>query len=322
MAEFADSAVGNEGHDTATDFQVEATDGGSVSLPDGFSLSDATFETDGSDLLLTGADGAQVTVEDFFAQDNPPELVSADGAQISGDMATQLAGGPGDDVSAGTDGAAPDAGDGMLADNPSVISGTDGEPIGNVENLSGSVFAVRTDGTRVELKEGDSVFQGDIIESGADGAIGILLADETTFSMGENGRIVLDEMVYDPATQEGSVGLSIVQGIFTFVSGQVAKTDPDAMILDTPVATIGIRGTQVGIDVDPEGGGMSVVLMEEADGFVGEVVIVNDGGIQVMNAANQTTSVANFSTAPTEIRVMNMRELIESFGSALKQLPK
>ena len=93
MAEFADSAVGNEGHDTATDFQVEATDGGFVSLPDGFSLSDATFETDGSDLLLTGADGAQVTVEDFFAQDNPPELVSADGAQISGDMATQLAGG-------------------------------------------------------------------------------------------------------------------------------------------------------------------------------------------------------------------------------------
>ena len=76
MAEFADSAVGNEGQDTATDFQVEATDGGSVSLPDGFSLSDATFETDGSDLLLTGADGAQVTVEDFFAQDNPPELVT------------------------------------------------------------------------------------------------------------------------------------------------------------------------------------------------------------------------------------------------------
>ena len=55
MAEFADSAVGNEGQDTATDFQVEATDGGFVSLPDGFSLSDATFETDGQ----TPPDGAR-----------------------------------------------------------------------------------------------------------------------------------------------------------------------------------------------------------------------------------------------------------------------
>ena len=161
----------------------------------------------------------------------------------------------------------------MLASNPSIITGTDGEPIGNVVNLSGSVFAVRTDGTRVELKEGDPVYQGDIIESSDDGAVGILLADETTFSMGENGRIVLDEMVYDPATQEGSVNLSTLQGVFTFVSGQVAKTNPDAMTLDTPVATIGIRGTQVGLDVKPEGGGMNVVLMEEADGFVGEIVL-------------------------------------------------
>ena len=95
MAEFADSAVGNEGQDTATDFRVEATDGGSVALPDGFSLSNSNFETDGSDLLVTSADGAQVTVEGFFSQENPPELVSSDGAQISGDVATQLAGGPG-----------------------------------------------------------------------------------------------------------------------------------------------------------------------------------------------------------------------------------
>ena len=62
--------------------------------------------------------------------------------------------------------------------------------------------------------------------------------------------------------------------------------------------------------------------MEEADGFVGEIVIANDGGAQVMNGANQTTSIANFETAPTEIRVMDINELISSFGKALKWLPK
>ena len=322
MAEFSNSVAGNVDKATSAVLQLEATNADFLSLPDGFSISDTNFESDGSDLILTSADGGQLTVEGFFNQDNPPELVSADGAQISGDMAGQLAGG-GREVSAGTDSATTDpVDDGMLASNPSIFTGTDGEPIGNVENLSGSVFAMRTDGTRVELKEGDSVYQGDIIESSGDGAVGILLADETTFSMGENGRIVLDEMVYDPATQEGSVNLSALQGVFTFVSGQVAKTDPDAMTLDTPVATIGIRGTQVGLDVKPDGQGLNVVLMEEADGFVGEVVIANDGGVQVMNGANQTTSIADFNTAPTEIRVMDLNELVSSFGNALKSLPK
>ena len=75
------------------------------------------------------------------------------------------------------------------------------QSIGTVESLSGSVFAIHSDGTRVELEAGSPVFQGDTIETGADGAIGVVLADETTFSMAESGSMVLDEMVYDPATQ-------------------------------------------------------------------------------------------------------------------------
>ena len=39
--------------------------------------------------------------------------------------------------------------------------------------------------------------------------------------MGSEGRMTLDEMVYDPATQEGSVSMSVLQGVFTYVSGQV-----------------------------------------------------------------------------------------------------
>ena len=118
------------------------------------------------------------------------------------------------------------------------------QPIGSVETMSGTVTAIHADGTRVELEPGSPVYQGDTLETGDDGALGIILADETTFSMAESGSMVLDEMVYDPGTQEGSVSLSVMEGVFTFVSGQVAKTDPDAMTLNTPVATIGIRGTQ------------------------------------------------------------------------------
>ncbi|MEE8352617.1 MAG: hypothetical protein V3R37_10565 [Rhodospirillales bacterium] len=52
MADLTDLVAGNEGQGTVAG---EATDGGSVSLPDGFSLSNANIETDGSELIVTVA---------------------------------------------------------------------------------------------------------------------------------------------------------------------------------------------------------------------------------------------------------------------------
>ena len=141
---------------------------------------------------------------------------------------------------------------------------------------------MRADGSQVRLAVGDPVYQGDVLQTGPGGAVGVLLLDETTFSMSENGRIVLDEMIYDPGASKGSLVLSLVQGVFTFVSGQVAKTDPDAMMLSTPIATIGIRGTQIGVDfADAET--LTVVNMVESDGFVGEVLITTEAGSGVIN---------------------------------------
>ncbi len=190
---------------------VEATDSQSLILPEGVPLSDCEFARDGDDLVLTAPDGTVVVVHGYFGLDNPPALVSPGGGDLSGDLVTQLAGSP-----------APGA-------YAQVGAASGAQPIGVVETLSGRVTAIRADGTRVELRVGDPVYQGDILESGAGSSIGVVLADESTFSMAADGRMVLDEMVYDPGTQSGSINLSVVQGIFTFVSGQVAKTDPDAM---------------------------------------------------------------------------------------------
>ncbi len=314
-------------------FLMEGTGADDLQLPENLSVADADFSTDGGDLVMTFPDGTEVRVEGYMDNPNPPKLVSADGAEVTSDV-----------VSAMTDtGTAADGGNdfgfmsteqaeqiqaaeqveasGNVADNPNVIAGTDGEPIGNIESIEGEVWAIRVDGTRERLELGDQVFQGDILESGADGKVGVLLADETTFAMGSEGRMVLDEMIYDPGTQEGSVSLSVLQGVFTFVSGQVAKTDPDAMTLDTPVATIGIRGTQVGLDLR-DGQNLNVTLMEEQGGFVGEVVIVNDGGTSVLNTANAFTSVSDFDTTPSAFTTVSDVDVIEIYAEeTLKHLP-
>lgn len=306
----ADGDLTVSGNATGDPLHLSVGEDGGVVLPDNLSFSDASFSVQGDDLVMSWPDGSQASVEGFGAGDMPT-LSDSSGIEMSGDMAFQMA---------QLDSPAEVSTDFSYEAVGEVITGTDGSPIGTVEEAEGSVWAIRVDGSRVELNVGDPVFQGDVLESGPDGSVGVILADDTTFSMGEDGQMVLDEMVYDPSTQEGSVSVSVLEGVFTFVSGQVAKTDPDAMSIDTPVATIGIRGTQVGINLSEEEG-MDVVLMEEADGFVGEVVLQNDGGVEILNTAFAASSIESFDTPPQAGFTMDTVEFLQSFGASLKALP-
>lgn len=74
---------------------LQAGNSGEIVLPEGVSLTNAEFNQDGSDLVLTMPDGSQVRIEGYFDQPNPPQLASADGAQVPGNVVAQLTGGPG-----------------------------------------------------------------------------------------------------------------------------------------------------------------------------------------------------------------------------------
>ncbi|HEY9079629.1 tandem-95 repeat protein [Magnetovibrio sp.] len=294
FASGSDAMIGGE------ELFVQATEG-EVVLPDGFNPAEAAFERIGPDLMLTAPDGTQVLVADFFMMETPPDLLSTLGARVVGGLAVRLAGS-----------AAP----GMVAGEfPET-----GEVIGRVTDINGEVTVIRADGTRATLQNGDAVLQGDILETSAEGAIGILLADGASLSMGANARMVLDEMVYDPGTQEGSIALSVMKGIFTMVSGEVAKVDPEAMLIHTPVATIGIRGTQIGLDLS-NGRDLSLVMMEEADGFVGEVMIVNAGGAMTLNEAYHAVTISSFDAPPMAAPMYTHDDVINTFGGALSHLP-
>ncbi|MBD3661571.1 MAG: FecR domain-containing protein, partial [Arenibacter algicola] len=275
-------------------------DGPTVNLPEGFDPTTADFARAGPDLMLTASDGQELVIADFFMQENPPTLMADGDMRIDGQLAARLAG---------------PAAPGEVAGEAATS-----EVIGRVTAMTGEVTVIRADGTRVTLEVGESMYMGDILETGADAGVGILLADGTAVSMGDNARMVLDEMVYDPGTQEGSLALSVLRGVFTVVSGEVSKTDPEAMLVHTPMATIGIRGTQVGIDL-ANGRDLTVVLMEEADGFVGEVMVINDGGAMTINQAYFAVQVGNYLSPPTAAPVYGRDMLFQTFGVTFAFLP-
>ena len=77
----------------------------------------------------------------------------------------------------------------------------------------------------------------------------------------EQRRMILNEFVYDPNGKSNSSLLSLTKGTFTFVAGNIADTGN--MKIDTPVATMGVRGTTLRIQISDDGTAKFVVLIEE-----------------------------------------------------------
>ena len=144
------------------------------------------------------------------------------------------------------------------------------KPIGKVVVATGSVTLERasavvvqasTSGPAGQAKVGDLVYQGDAVATGADGRVGINFTDGTSFNLSSNARMVLNEFVYDPNSTSNSTLFNLTKGTFTFVAGKVAKTGD--MKIDTPVATMGIRGTTPRVEISDDGTVRFSTLIEE-----------------------------------------------------------
>jgi len=258
------------------------------------------FRAQGSDLVITGQDGARVEIGGFFLSPQPPDLISADGVRMAGWLVAEVAA-----PASEPDDPAPGSSTAQIAQA--------GAPrIGVAQTVTGEVVVTHVDGTRETLRAGDPVYAGDDLVTGKDGAIGIVFLDDTTFALAENGQMVLDEMIYDPGALEGSAVLSVVRGTFTFVSGQIAKLDPDGMVLKTPSATIGIRGTAGTGDVD-DVGATRAALLEEKGLPLGEMVFNPDSANPVvLNVINSLVTIVTLPNAD--------QHLPDSFRSQVQQI--
>ena len=120
---------------------------------------------------------------------------------------------------------------------------------GTVKTLRGNVQVERA-GTLSSLRVGDSLQEGDRIQVPSQGSAGITLKDDTLISLGSQSSLIIRNFAYNPETQEGSVFTSILSGSMRYVSGLIARLNPKAIRVDTPMATIGIRGTEFIVEVE------------------------------------------------------------------------
>ncbi len=121
--------------------------------------------------------------------------------------------------------------------------------IGSIKMLKGKVFIIRG-GIALPAEVGAAVFQDDLLKTGYDGALGVILKDDTTLSLGPDSELSLQEYVFEPKESRFSVVLRILKGTFVYMSGVIGKLAPDSIRLETPDSTIAVRGTRLMIKVD------------------------------------------------------------------------
>lgn len=127
----------------------------------------------------------------------------------------------------------------------------DADGIGKFRNVTGESFVVR-DGARLKAEVGGLVQQKDVIETEADGSVGITFNDNTVFSTGPNSRVSMEEFNFNPVTLKGSFLAKLGRGTLSVVSGDIARGSPSAMRIKTPSAILGVRGTRFLVRVNEE----------------------------------------------------------------------
>ena len=149
--------------------------------------------------------------------------------------------------------------------------------------MTGSASVIRNDKT-TPLKVKDDIYLNDVVQTGANSALGITFIDATTFNLKASTKITIDNYVYEDGGKSNAAIFDVAKGTAAFVAASVAKTGD--MKITTPTATLGIRGTTGLVEV-PEGAAannpnnVAVKLYPDADGRVGRIEVNDRAGARL-----------------------------------------
>lgn len=125
------------------------------------------------------------------------------------------------------------------------------EVAGRVTNISGPLFAVKSDGSRRVLSVASAVEQGDTLVTADKTYAKVKFADQAEVTMKPDSQMRIDTFSFDQkAPEKDSAVFGLLKGALRTITGLVGKRgNQDAYRLQTATATIGIRGTIYGATV-------------------------------------------------------------------------
>jgi len=163
------------------------------------------------------------------------------------------------------------------------------------------------------------------------GKVGIVFADQTKVQVNENSKLIIDDFVYDPKKPAVSkLALNMASGTVRYASGAIAHNNSNAVAINTPTATVGVRGTDFTATVD-ELGESTVILLpscprqnllpDEIEKYcvTGVIEVHNEAGTVTLDRPFQATKVVSRSIPPTKPVTLHLSE--DAIGNLLILAP-
>jgi hypothetical protein len=288
----APSSLIDTGTSTAQNIVISPVGMTDIPIPGQGFVTNAIMTQEGSDLILETPDGITIVIENYFSSETPPNLVSPDGKVLTPALVKSF-------IQASSD----------FAESETAMA--DSTPVGEVHEVTGAATVTHADGTKETIVKGTAIYEGDIVETDASGAVNITFADESSFAVSNNAKMAIDEFVYDASNHDGDNKFSVLRGLFVYTSGLIGREDPDDVQINTPVGSIGIRGTIITGFIPGEGSEQPAQISV----IEGAIVIHSlDGSNLTLSQQFETVEIDSANGTMTNIGVMPQADMIQTFN--------
>jgi len=218
---------------------------------------------------------------------------------------------------------------------PAAVTQEGPEVAGGVTLAEGSVTDTASDGSKRQLKDGDEVYPGDSLVLGDDSYLDIDFTDDSRVLLRPDTTFQVQQYHFEPEAHRGADGsppieitpakpenafFSLVRGGLRAIDGLIGHTKPQNYGVETPVATIGVRGTAFDArycgddckdEADTNGAPQNGLYTAVSDGSIG---VKNDSGETVTKAGEYSfvktrhEAVQRLKEAPHALRHMALPE--------------
>ena len=173
-------------------------------------------------------------------------------------------------------------------------------PIGRVVWVKGEVKAISADNATRELKRMSDIYLHDRIVTSKEGQGQIVMTDNSLIVFYPDTSTKLDQYHFNPKKPQSSDGkttIELAKGGARVVTGWVAKSEPKNFKLKTPVAVIGVRGTDFSVVLSASG-------KLDVEIKIGDIAVANAAGTQMLSYANKKlyAEVESETSEPTILK--------------------
>jgi hypothetical protein len=123
------------------------------------------------------------------------------------------------------------------------------EHVALFKNVSGNIKVIR-DKLEIVPVAGTQLMRSDIVVSGQNSSGGIVFKDGTLLTVGSSTDIEITRYIFHPEEAKYDFSLYLRKGTAIYSSGKIGKLSPESVSLNTPRATVGVRGTRFIVKAD------------------------------------------------------------------------